>query len=125
MFLGENCNYFLERESELILKSMLNLPGPDFVNRVVSGSDRPNGVLRNLEYVLNHGRLKETGYLSILPVDQGIGHSAGASLAVNPISFDLENIVELAIEGGYNAVTSTGGALCAVSRKCAHKTLLL
>jgi len=107
-FLGNSPEYLLEHECTTIHKSILNLPGPDLVDRVVSRSDRPNGVLRNLQSVLNHGRLKETGYMSVLPVDQGIEHSAGASFAVNPIYFDPENIVKLAIEGGCNAVTSTG-----------------
>ncbi len=120
-FLGNNPEYLLEHECTTIPTSMLNLPGPDLVDRVVSRSDRPNGVLRNLQFVLNHGRLKETGYMSVLPVDQGIEHSAGASFAVNPIYFDPENIVKLAIEGGCNAVTSTVGILGAVSRKYAHK----
>jgi len=120
-FLGNNPEYLLEHECTTIPKSILNLPGPDLVDRVVSRSDRPNGVLRNLQSVLNHGRLKETGYMSVLPVDQGIEHSAGASFAVNPIYFDPENIVKLAIEGGCNAVTSTVGVLGAVSRKYAHK----
>jgi class I fructose-bisphosphate aldolase len=120
-FLGKNPEYLLEHKCLTIPKSMLNLPGPDFVDRLVSDSDRPNGVLRNLQCVLSHGRLSETGYLSVLPVDQGIEHSAGASFAVNPIYFDPENIVKLAIEGGCNAVTSTVGVLGAVSRKYAHK----
>ncbi len=120
-FLGNNPEYLLEHKCQTIPKSMLSLPGPDFVERVVSSSDRPNGVLRNLQSVLNHGRLKETGYLSVLPVDQGIEHSAGASFAANPIYFDPENIVKLAIEGGCNAVASTMGVLGAVSRKYAHK----
>ena len=120
-FLGNNPEYLLEHECQTIPKSMLKLPGSDFIDRVVSGSDRPNGVLRNLQSVLNYGRLNETGYFSILPVDQGIEHSAGASFAVNPIYFDPENIVKLAIEGGCNAVTSTVGVLGAVSRKYAHK----
>jgi len=120
-FLGNNPEYLLEHKCQTIPKSMLNLPGPDFVDRVVSGSDRPNSVLRKLQSVLNHGRLSETGYLSILPVDQGIEHSAGASFAANPIYFNPENIVKLAVEGGCNAVASTMGVLGAVSRKYAHK----
>jgi class I fructose-bisphosphate aldolase len=97
------------------------LPGPDFVDRVVAQSDRTPNVLRNFEILLNHGRLGGTGYVSILPVDQGIEHSAGASFAPNPIFFDPAAIVELAIEGGCNAVASTLGVLGSVSRKYAHK----
>lgn len=101
--------------------SRLHLPGPDFVDRVWALSDRPTPVLRRLNAMFNHGRLANTGYLSILPVDQGIEHSAGASFAPNPDYFDPENIVKLAIEGGCNAVASTYGVLGAVSRKYAHK----
>jgi class I fructose-bisphosphate aldolase len=100
---------------------MLHLPGPDFVDRVVAVSDRPNGVLRSLTCVFEHGRLAGTGYLSILPVDQGIEHSGAASFAPNPIYFDPENLVKLAIEGGCNAVASTLGVLGAVSRRYAHR----
>ncbi len=99
----------------------LHLPGKDFVDRVLSASDRSPAVLRNFQLLLNTGRLKETGYVSILPVDQGIEHSAGASFAPNPIYFDPENIVKLAIRGGCNAVASTLGVLGAVARKYAHK----
>src|SRR5207253_8080643 len=102
-------------------KEALHLPGPDFVDRVVSITDRSPAVLRNFQALLNHGRLSATGYVSILPVDQGIEHSAGASFAKNPIYFDGENIVRLAIEGGCNAVASTLGVLGSVSRKYAHK----
>ena len=119
--LGKDADFLLEHKCKTIPKDMLHLPGPDFVDRVVSLTGRPNAVLRNLEAVFNHGRLAGTGYLSILPVDQGIEHSAGASFAPNPIYFDPENIVKLAIEGGCNAVTSTLGVLGAVSRKYAHK----
>src|SRR5207244_8756941 len=98
-----------------------HLPGPDFVDRVVSITDRPPAVLRNFQSILNHGRLAGTGYVSVLPVDQGIEHSAGASFAKNPIYFDGENIVKLAIEGGCNAVASTLGVLGSVCRKYAHK----
>jgi class I fructose-bisphosphate aldolase len=101
--------------------SRLHLPGPDFVDRVWALSDRPTPVLRRLNAMFNHGRLANTGYLSILPVDQGIEHSAGASFAPNPDYFDPENIVKLAIEGGCNAVASTYGVLGAVARKYAHK----
>jgi class I fructose-bisphosphate aldolase len=111
----------LNHECKTIDKSMLHLPGPDFVDRVAAQSDRNNQVLRNLQSLLGHGRLAGTGYLSILPVDQGIEHSAGASFAKNPAYFDPENIVKLAIEGGCNAVASTLGALGACSRKYAHK----
>jgi len=99
----------------------LHLPGPDFVDRVVAASDRSPAVMRNLQLLFNTGRLAGTGYLSILPVDQGIEHSAGASFAPNPIYFDPENIVKLAIEGGCNGVASTLGVLGAVARKYAHK----
>jgi len=102
-------------------KKMLRLPGPDFVERVYGPSDRSPQVLRNLQSLYGNGRLANTGYLSILPVDQGIEHSAGASFAPNPIYFDPENIVKLAIEGGCNAVASTYGVLASVSRKYAHK----
>lgn len=101
--------------------SRLHLPGPDFVDRVWALSDRPTPVLRRLNAMFNHGRLANTGYLSILPVDQGIEHSAGASFAPNPDYFDPENIVKLAIEGGCNAVASTYGVLGVVARKYAHK----
>ncbi len=119
--LGADAPYLLDHTCETIPKEILHLPGPDFVDRILIGSDRPNGVLRNLHAAFNHGRLSGTGYLSILPVDQGIEHSAGASFAPNPIYFDPENIIRLAIEGGCNAVTSTLGVLGAVSRKYAHK----
>jgi len=119
--LGEDARYLMEHKCDTISKDNLHLPGPDFVDRIFSISDRPNSVLRNLQTVFNHGRLAGTGYLSILPVDQGIEHSAGASFAPNPIYFDPENIVKLAIEGGCNAVTSTLGVLGAVSRKYVHK----
>src|SRR5207253_4085725 len=100
---------------------LLQLPGPDFVDRVWTASDRPPQVLRNLQALFNHGRLAGSGYLSILPVDQGIEHSGGASFAKNPIYFDGENIVKLAIEGGCNAVASTFGVLGSVARKYAHR----
>ncbi len=100
---------------------MLHLPGPDFVDRVVAVTDRPPSVLRNLALLFNTGRLAGTGYLSLLPVDQGIEHSGAASFAPNPIYFDPENIVKLAIEGGCNGVASTLGVLGAVSRKYAHR----
>src|SRR3990167_9649682 len=100
---------------------MLHLPGPDFIDRVLCGTDRRPAVLRNLASVFNHGRLSGAGYLSILPVDQGIEHSAGASFAPNPEYFDPENILRLAIEGGCNAVATTLGALGSIARKYAHK----
>ncbi len=119
--LGEDADYLLNHKCATIDKDMLALPGPDFVDRIFSATDRSNGVLRNLQMVFNHGRLAGTGHLSILPVDQGIEHSAGASFAPNPLYFDPENIVKLAIEGGCNAVASTVGGLGAVARKYAHK----
>ena len=100
---------------------MLHLPGADFVDRIFKDTNRNNQVLRSLQGIYNHGRLGGTGYVSILPVDQGIEHTAGASFAPNPIYFDPENIVKLAIEGGCNAVASTFGVLASVSRKYAHK----
>ena len=117
----EETKYLLEHKSTTIPKEMLHLPGPDFVDRVVSQSDRKPAVLRNLQWVFNTGRLAGTGYLSILPVDQGVEHSAGASFAPNPVYFDPENIVKLALEGGCNAVASTLGVLGSVARKYAHK----
>jgi class I fructose-bisphosphate aldolase len=102
-------------------KEQLQLPGPDFIERVVSQTDRSPVVMRNLQAIFDHGRLAGTGYVSILPVDQGIEHSAGSAFAPNPIYFDPENIVKLAIEGGCNAVASTLGVLGAVSRKYVHR----
>ena len=102
-------------------KEQLHLPGGDFVDRIFLNSDRSINVIKNLEWIYQTGRLAGTGYMSILPVDQGIEHSAGASFAPNPIYFDPENIVKLAIEGGCNAVASTLGVLGIVSRKYAHK----
>ena len=119
--LGDESEYLLGHKCETVDKKELHLPGRDFIDRVLVHSDRPNSVLRNLSLMLNTGRLKGTGYMSILPVDQGIEHSAGASFAPNPIYFDPENIVKLAIEGGCNAVASTLGGLGSVSRKYAHK----
>ncbi|MHC4258251.1 MAG: class I fructose-bisphosphate aldolase, partial [Planctomycetota bacterium] len=109
--LGKDADTLLNHSCKTISKDMLHLPGPDFVDRVVADSDRCPQVLRNLQNIFNHGRLGGTGYLSILPVDQGIEHTAGASFAPNPIYFDPENIVKLAIEGGCNAVASTLGVL--------------
>lgn len=119
--LGEESKSLLEHRCVTIPKDSLTLPGPDYVDRVFVGSDRSNTVLRSLQWMFNSGRLAETGYLSILPVDQGIEHSAGASFAPNPIYFDPENIVRLAVEGGCNAVASTLGVLGVVSRRYAHK----
>ena len=120
-YLGDRAEYLLGHTSKTIPKELLHLPGPDFVDRVFAGTDRNQRVLNNLSRMYGTGRLAGTGYLSILPVDQGIEHSAGASFAKNPLYFDPENIVKLAIEGGCNAVASTFGVLGAVSRKYAHK----
>jgi len=119
--LGAEAEYLLGHVCKTIPKEMLYIPGPDWVDRIFVQSDRPTPVLRSLQQMFNHGRLAGTGYLSILPVDQGIEHTAGASFARNPIYFDPEKIVELAIEGGCNAVASTLGVLGAVARKYAHK----
>jgi fructose-bisphosphate aldolase, class I len=119
--LGEEGVSLLSFDSPKIDKNTLHLPGGDFIDRVYSVSDRNNPVLNSLSRMFNFGRLAGTGYLSILPVDQGIEHSAGASFAKNPLYFDPENIVKLALEGGCNAVASTLGVLGAVSRKYAHK----
>src|SRR6185437_1668450 len=119
--LGDKADYLLNFDKPKISKTRLHVPGPDFVDRIFAPSDRNNRVLVNLQRLFNHGRLAGTGYLSILPVDQGIEHSAGASFAPNPDYFDPGNIVKLAIEGGCNAVASTLGVLGAVSRKYAHR----
>ncbi len=119
--LGDEAEYLLGHECKTVSKDMLYLPGPDFVDRVFMDSDRPVPVLRSLQQLFDHGRMGGTGYVSILPVDQGIEHTAGASFAPNPVYFDPEKIVELAIEGGCNAVASTLGVLGAVARKYAHK----
>src|SRR5499433_472156 len=119
--LGARAQALLGFHSPKIPKEHLHLPGPDFIDRVWAGSDRNIRVLTNLQRLFEHGRLGNTGYLSILPVDQGIEHSAGASFAKNPDYFDGENIVKLAIEGGCNAVASTYGVLGAVARKYVHK----
>ncbi len=119
--LGNEASGLLEHNCQTISKDLLHLPGPDFVDRVFTDTNRNNQVLRSLSSIYNHGRLGGTGYVSILPVDQGIEHSAGASFAPNPIYFDPENIVKLAIEGGCNAVASTYGVLAACSRKYAHQ----
>src|SRR5664280_1142673 len=119
--LGDKADYLLGFKNPKISKERLHLPGPDFVDRIFSVSDRNNRVLGNLQRLFGHGRLGGTGYVSILPVDQGIEHSGGASFAKNPDYFDPENIVRLAVEGGCNAVASTYGVLGAASRKYAHK----
>src|SRR5712672_754853 len=119
--LGDKADFLLNFNKPKITKERLHLPGPDVVDRIYSVSDRNPRVLCNLQRIIEHGRLGGTGYLSILPVDQGIEHSAGASFAKNPDYFDAENIVRLAIEGGCNAVASTFGVLGAVARKYAHR----
>ena len=119
--LGAEAKPLLSFRSNTVAKESLHLPGPDFVDRVVALSDRPTAVLRSFQSLLNHGRLAGTGYVSILPVDQGIEHSAGASFAPNPMYFDPENLVKLAMEGGANGVASTLGVLGSVSRKYAHR----
>jgi len=119
--LGKDADSLLNHTSKTVSKDQLHLPGPDFVDRIFRDTNRNAQVLRNLSALYGHGRLANSGYLSILPVDQGIEHSAGASFAPNPIYFDPENIVKLAIEGGCNAVASTFGVLGSVSRKYAHK----
>jgi fructose-bisphosphate aldolase, class I len=119
--LGAKAESLLGFKSPKISKERLHLPGPDFIDRVWAASDRNIRVLTSLQRLFRHGRLSGTGYMSILPVDQGIEHSAGASFAKNPDYFDAENIVKLAVEGGCNAVASTFGVLGAVARKYAHK----
>src|SRR5271154_1662257 len=119
--LGNKAGYYLNHKSTTISKDMLHLPGPDFVDRITMISDRSPQVMRSLQSIFNHGRLAGTGHVSILPVDQGIEHSAAASFAPAPQYFDPENIVKLAVEGGCNAVASTLGVLGMVSRKYAHK----
>jgi len=120
-YLGKDADALLSYTAKGFPRSQLHLPGPDFVDRVVAATDRKPAVLRNFQQILNTGRLAGTGYVSILPVDQGIEHSAGASFAANPIFFDPENIVKLALEGGCNAVASTLGVLGSCARKYAHK----
>ena len=119
--LGDEASYLLDHTCSTIPRENLHLPGPDFVDRVWLDSDRSPNVLRSLQTLFDHGRLGGTGYVSILPVDQGIEHAGGASFAPNPIYFDPGNIVRLAIEGGCNAVASTYGVLGSVARKYAHK----
>ncbi|MFT4756524.1 MAG: class I fructose-bisphosphate aldolase [Vicingaceae bacterium] len=119
--LGADSDALLNHTCSTISKEMLHLPGADFVDRIFKDTNRSNQVLKSVQALYGNGRLANTGYLSILPVDQGIEHTAGASFAPNPIYFDPENIVKLAIEGGCNAVASTFGSLASVSRKYAHK----
>lgn len=119
--LGAEADFLLGHTCTTISKDQIHLPGPDFVDRIFSVSDRNIPVMRNLQALFNHGRLGGTGYVSILPVDQGIEHSAAASFAPNPVCFDPEGIVKLAVEGGCNGVASTLGVLGAVARKYAHK----
>ena len=119
--LGSEAQSLLEHQCQTVSKDQLHLPGPDFVDRIMLGSDRSPAVMRNMQLLFNTGRMAGTGYVSILPVDQGIEHTAGASFAPNPIYFDPANICKLAIEGGCNAVASTLGVLGSVARKYAHK----
>src|SRR5437660_5162276 len=119
--LGSDARDLLEHQCQTVPKEQLHLPGGDFVDRVWKDSDRPTRVLRSIESLLDHGRLAGTGYVSILPVDQGVEHTAGGSFAPNPIYFDGGKIVELAVEGGCNAVASTFGVLGSVARRYAHR----
>src|SRR3989338_4511735 len=119
--LGDEAEQLLGYRCTGIPKESLHLPGPDYVDRVVAMKNRKTGVLRSLQALYGHGRLANTGYLSLLPVDQGVEHSGGASFAPNPMYFDPENIVKLAIEGGCNGVASTLGVLGSVARRYAHK----
>lgn len=119
--LGDEAEYLLDHKCKGLPKEMVQLPGPDFVSRVIGVSDRGPGTMRAMQQIFNAGRLGGTGFMSMLPVDQGIEHSAGASFAPNPIYFDPANIVELAIEGGCNCVASTLGVLGSVSRRYAHR----
>jgi len=119
--LGSEAENLLQYQSQTIAKEQLHAPGPDFVDRIFAYSNRNPQVLRSLQQLFQHGRLAGTGYLSILPVDQGIEHTAGASFAPNPVYFDPENIIKLAMEGGCNAVATTFGNLAMMSRKYAHK----
>lgn len=119
--LGSQAESLLDHSCKTVSKDQLHLPGPDWIDRIFAGTDRSIRVMQSLQEIIGHGRLANTGYLSILPVDQGIEHTAGASFAPNPEYFDPENIVKLAIEGGCNAVASTLGVLGSVARKYAHK----
>jgi len=120
-YLGGEARHLLDHTSKGFPKASLHVPGPRWVDEIHAGSDRPTPVLRSLQALVEHGRLAGTGYVSILPVDQGIEHSAGASFAKNPLYFDPENIVKLAMDGGCNAVASTLGVLGAVARRYAHR----
>jgi class I fructose-bisphosphate aldolase len=119
--LGAEAEHLLKHRCAGIPKEAIHVPGPDYVDRVVAMKDRPTSVLRSMQALYGHGRLADSGYLSILPVDQGVEHSGGASFAPNPIYFDPENIIKLGIEGGCNAVASTLGVLSSVARRYAHK----
>lgn len=119
--LGPDADSLLQHESKTFRKEQLHVPGPDFIDRIFARTNRSPQVLRNLQQLFSHGRLAGSGYISILPIDQGIEHTAGASFAPNPIYFDPENILKLAIEGGCNAVATTFGNLAMMSRKYAHK----
>lgn len=119
--LGKDADTLLQHRCMTIPADQLYLPGADYVDRVMVDNNRPPAVLRNMQTLYNTGRLAGTGYLSILPVDQGVEHSAGASFAANPLYFDPKNIVELAIEAGCNCVASTYGVLASVSRRYAHR----
>ena len=119
--LGDKADYLLKHKSNTVSKDLLHLPGPSYIDKVFSQTNRNTQVISSMQQMVNHGRLAGTGYFSVLPVDQGIEHTAGASFAPNPLYFDPENIVKLAIEGGCNAVASTFGVLASVSRKYAHK----
>jgi fructose-bisphosphate aldolase, class I len=119
--LGDEAQDLLTHVSKTVPREQLHLPGPDFIDRVFAESDRPIPVLRNLQQLFDHGRLGRTGYLSILPVDQGVEHTAGSAFSPNPIYFDPENIIKLAMEGGCNGVASTLGTLGIMARKYAHK----
>ena len=122
---GKKEEYLFSHNCKTIIKESLHLPGPDFISRIFLDSNRNIQTLRSLNTIFESGRLAGTGYLSILPLDQGVEHSAGASFSPNPIYFDPENIIKLAIESGCNAVVSTMGGLAIVARKYAHKIPLL
>src|SRR6056297_2054004 len=119
--LGKEADNLLSHQCRTVPAEQLHLPGPDFVDRIIAQSDRSIRVMRHLQSIFDHGRLGGTGYLSVLPVDQGVEHTAGASFAPNPDYFDPENIIKLAMEGGTNAVASTVGVLGSMARKYAHK----
>jgi len=119
--LGDEADYLLNHKSDTVSKDLLHLPGPSYIDEIFTQTNRNPQVIGSMQQMANHGRLAGTGYFSVLPVDQGIEHTAGASFAPNPQYFDPENIVKLAVEGGCNAVASTFGVLASVSRKYAHK----